>query len=614
MRKRFTILFLALLLARVAYCQPTKVEADWKSLNERGYPQWFSDARLGIFVHWGLYSVPAYAGKEGYGEWFYRGLMTGDRERKRIMSLYADTTLPIFEQYAGLTKYWHAELWNPDEWAEMFREAGAQYVMLVTKHHDGYCLWDSPQQPSWNSTTGGPRRNIVEELTAAVRKAGMRMCFYYSLPEWTNPRHIWMQDPDKKIGDYVENYMIPQFKELVSRYRPDAIFADGDWQNSAEQLHSTELISWYYNTVGPDAIVNNRWGSGTQHGFKTPEYSEGLTSDVSRTDEQKPVPWAECRGIGRSFGYNRNEELDNFMTARELIQHFCILVANGGGMTLNVGPMADGTIPFIQQERLRALGKWLKVNGEAIYGNDLHIQDGAAKKATRNDYQYTTQELPECPTIDYDWVRNAPTKGMPEDNFYIKWEGTVRVPADGKYTLHVEGDDDIVVLRDGRDTLLSYHKAWAENSNERTMKLKRGDELKLEIHYKEQDLEASASLTWSRDGGIFVPIQAKWEGEASWKRVTRCYTYRNGAAYVIEFKRPKAKHTIRSFPTLSKNAVITLLGCEATLPWQQDSIGNITIDLSGVDPSELDNLDHAWVFKIAQRNRHNQDRQIQLYH
>ena len=134
------------------------------------------------------------------------------------------------------------------------------------------------------------------------------------------------------------------------------------------------------------------------------------------------------------------------------------------------------------------------------------------------------------------------------------------------------------------------------------MQLKKGKKLKLDVYYKERDLEATASLTWSRDGGIFVPIQAKWEGEASWKRVTRCYTYRNGAAYVIEFKRPKAKHTIRSFPTLSKNAKITLLGCEATLPWQQDSIGNITIDLSGVDPSELDNLDHAWVFKIDKFN------------
>lgn len=569
-----------------------EVKANWESINQRGYPQWFTDARLGIFVHWGLYSVPAYASKEGYGEWFYRGLMTGDHERKRIMSLYADTTLPVFEQYKELTKHWHAELWNSDEWAQMFRDAGAQYVMLVTKHHDGYCLWDSPQQPTWNSTVSGPRRNIVEELTTSVRKAGLRMCFYYSLPEWSNPRHIWMQDPDDKIGDYVENYMIPQFKELVGRYKPDAIFSDGDWQNTAEQFHSTELISWYYNTVGSDAIVNDRWGRGTQHGFKTPEYSDGINNPG--------VPWAECRGIGRSFGFNRNENLDNFMTDDELIQHFCILVASGGGMTLNVGPMADGTIPFIQQERLHALGKWLKVNGEAIYGSeppDDSVRCQSVKAiCTRKK---SSAELPTSEAIDFDWVRNAPQKNMPVDNFNIHWHGTVTVPADGTYTLRAEGDDEIMVVCNGKDTLLSYHKGWAENDNERVMNLKKGKKLKLDVYYRESDLEATASLKWSRDGGIFVPIQAKWEGEATWHRITQCFTYRNKATYIIEFKRPKTTHTINSYPlTLSKDAKITLLGCNGELPWTQNEYGNLTLDLSGIDPDELEELDHAWVFKI----------------
>lgn len=214
--------------------QAQHVEPTWESLNRRGrnaatgsepcnyYPQWFSDAKLGIFVHWGLYSVPAYAGKEGYGEWLYKGLLSRDPGRMRAMSYYADTTLPVREMYAQLTRHWHAELWQPDEWARMFRDAGAQYVMLVTKHHDGYSLWDDPYQPEWNSVVSGPRRNIVEELTEAVRRAGLRMCFYYSLPEWSNPLHRWTVDPDSAIGRYVETYMIPQFKALVSRYRPDS--------------------------------------------------------------------------------------------------------------------------------------------------------------------------------------------------------------------------------------------------------------------------------------------------------------------------------------------------------------------------------------------------------
>ena len=118
---------------------------SWEDLNRRGYPQWFNEAKLGIFVHWGLYSVPAYASHEGYAEWFYRGLMAGDTARRRVMSLYADTSLALFDQYRELTHYWKAEKWQPDEWSSLFRAAGAKYVVLVTKHHDGYCLWDCPQ-------------------------------------------------------------------------------------------------------------------------------------------------------------------------------------------------------------------------------------------------------------------------------------------------------------------------------------------------------------------------------------------------------------------------------------------------------------------------------------
>ena len=594
--KTRTILLLLLLAPLLV--QGQHVEASWESINQRGYPEWFTDARLGIFIHWGLYSVPAYAGKEGYSEWFYRGLMTGDPERRRIMSLYADTTLPLFEQYRDLADHWHGELWNPDEWARLFRKSGARYVVLVTKHHDGYCLWDSPQQPEWNSTVSGPRRNIVEELTEAVRREGLRMGFYYSLPEWTNPLHIWMKDPDKNISDYVEKYMIPQFKELVSRYRPDLIFSDGDWQNTAKQFHSEELISWYYNTVGADAIVNNRWGQGTQHGFKTPEYSAGIV--------EHNIPWAECRGIGRSFGYNRNEDIANFMTDRELIQHFCELVANGGGLTLNVGPMADGTIPFIQQERLLALGRWLSVNGEAIYGSEPSHNGWRDEHTVRPvmTVQHVHAELPESNTIDFDWVRNAPLKEMPVDNFSLCWQGIVTAPEKGDYTLVLEADDEAYVVLKGKDdTILYYNHGWAENARGRkTLHLKKGERLDLEVSYKEKELEAAISLKWSSDGVNFEPVPAKWHGTTTWHKTVNCFTQRNNALYVIEFNRPE--QTLELFlPELPENAVATLLGTSATLTWSQrfDKVSSsniVTIDLSSIDQQEMNALDHAWVIKI----------------
>lgn len=579
----------------LSHAQQGRVDANWESINQRGYPQWLSDARLGIFVHWGLYSVPAYASKEGYAEWFYRGLMTGDQGRRRIMSLYADTTLPVFEQYATLTKHWRGELWQPDEWARLFKEAGAKYVMLVTKHHDGYCLWDSPQQPEWNSTVSGPHRNIVAELTDAVRKEGLRMGFYYSLPEWSNPRHIWMQDPDNQISDYVENYMIPQFKDLVSRYRPDAIFTDGDWQNTAEQFHAEELISWYYNTVGPDAIVNDRWGKGTQHGFKTPEYSAG----ISETN----IPWAECRGIGRSFGYNRNEDINNFLTDRQLIQHFVELVANGGGLTLNVGPMADGTIPYIQQERLRALGRWLKVNGEAIYGSESPDDGVRCKHATTvKTYKQVMANLPVSDSISYDWVRNSPDPRISVDNFVVFWHGTVIVPADGRYTLRAEADDEITVTLDD-DTLLYYNNAWADNSQaQKTLKLKKGQELKLEVSYREKDLEASARLLWSTDGESFVPIPAMWNGQATSHVTTRCYTRRGNAFYIHLFERPQDKVKEPFYYTINPKATIRMLGTQINLKWKQNKDGLLTIDLSDIPADKLNALEHVWVLKIDNYN------------
>ncbi|MBP5189654.1 MAG: alpha-L-fucosidase, partial [Bacteroidales bacterium] len=444
----------------------------------------------------------------------------------------------------------------------------------------------------WNSTVSGPHRNIVEELTAAVRHEGLRMGFYYSLPEWTNPLHIWMEDPPNKIDSYVTDYMIPQFQELVRRYRPDAIFTDGDWLNTSKQFHAEELISWYYSIVGPDAIVNDRWGQGTHHGFRTPEYSAGISGQGGR-------PWAECRGIGRSFGYNRNEDVANFLTDRELIQHFCELVADGGGLTLNVGPMADGTIPFIQQERLMALGHWLKINGEAIYGSEPP-DDGwrcQAPKVTK-EYKRITKLLPVSDRIDFDWVRNSPDPTISVDNFSVIWNGTVTAPSDGTYTFRAEADDEMVVTCKG-DTLLYYNKAWAENDRaDKTMKLKQGQQLPLKVHFREKDLEASARLLWSKDGSNFAPIPSIWNGTASSLRTTRCYTRRGDAFYIFLFDRPGQQVKESLDFILPKEATIRLLGTNGNLTWKQDKNYLTTIDLSTVNPDQLNALDHVWVLKI----------------
>ena len=594
MKKTLTIILLlytVILSPLRGYSQNEPVQPTWESLNERGYPQWFSDAKLGIFIHWGLYSVPAYASKEGYGEWFYRGLMLKEPERMRIMGYYADTTKPVFDQYKELTKYWHAELWNPDEWARLFKYAGAKYVVLVTKHHDGFCLWDSQYQPEWNSVTSGPHRNIVEDLNKAVRQQGLRMGFYYSLPEWTNPRHIWMVDSDNEIGDYVDNYMVPQFKELVKRYKPDLLFSDGDWNNTAEQLRSKELISWYYNTVGPDAIVNNRWGNGTKHGFLTPEYSAGIANTE--------VPWAECRGLGRSFGLNRNEDLDNYMTDKELIQHFVELVAHGGGLTLNVGPNADGTIPLIQQERLRSLGRWMLFNSSAIYGTRPYVIP----------CQSVTGFAPGCDAgpMEYDWVRNAPMRSVTPDHFDIQWDGSVMVPDDGEYTLTLNADDRATVYlktaEDKWDTLLHYDKSASANpKSQTTLKLHKDEFIHFKIDYHEEDLEANISLKWSKDGGEATPVPGVWKGFVNWNRTTRCFTTKNDDLYIIEFNKPDRTEplVIENMPKIKPYSKMILLGTpKGELKWKQDKHGTLTIDFSHVNQKLIDAVEHAWVIMVC---------------
>ncbi len=597
MKKSITIILLlytAILSPLHGHAQSASVLPTWESLNQRGYPQWFSDAKLGIFIHWGLYSVPAYASKEGYGEWFYRGLMQKEPDRMRIMSYYVDTTRLVFDQYKELTKYWHAELWNPEEWADLFKYAGAKYVVLVTKHHDGYCLWDSQYQPEWNSVVSGPRRNIVEELTTAVRDEGLRMGFYYSLPEWTNPRHIWMVDPDNEIGDYVDNYMVPQFKELVTRYKPDLIFSDGDWNNTAEQLRSQELISWYYNTVGKNAIVNNRWGNGTKHGFLTPEYSAGIANTE--------VPWAECRGLGRSFGLNRNEDLDNYLTDQELIQHFVELVAHGGGLTLNVGPYADGTIPLIQQERLKALGKWLEINGEAIYGTRPYVIPCQQERRVT--------QMPPSETIDFDWVRNAPLRSVSTDHFTIHWSGEVVIPEDGQYTLTLIADDKAFVYKETFkmiwDNVLRYEKDASKNPLSQTvLTLQKGEILPLLVEFQEKDLEASISLKWSKDGGEPTPIPANWDGGVYWDKTVRCFTTKNNNLYIIEFERPDCTKPLQIYnmPKINPKATFRLLedwGYNAKLKWKQDKDGTLTIDFSSITQELLNHLEHAWVIEVTE--------------
>jgi len=372
MRKYFLIL--ALIVSPLLKAQT--YQPSWESLDLRPVPQWFEDSKFGIFIHWGVYSVPAW-GPTGdsigvydkYAEWYWRKFDQPGKVQKYFLDFHKKTYGPNFK-YQDFAPMFKAELFNPDDWAELFKESGAKYVVLTSKHHEGFTLWPSAQSWNWNSVDIGPHRDLCGDLTTSVKNKGLHMGFYYSLYEWYNPTYR------NDLNSYVDNHMIPQMKDLVNRYKPDILWTDGEWDKPSKDWKSEAFLAWLYNEspVKQSIVVNDRWGSETRSkhgGIYTTEY--GLVHDNKGVDEAITRPWEECRGIGTSFGYNRTEGLSDYSTAEDLIKLLVSTVAAGGNLLLDIGPAADGTIPVIMQQRLLEIGNWLKVNGEAIYGTRSFI-------------------------------------------------------------------------------------------------------------------------------------------------------------------------------------------------------------------------------------------------
>ena len=595
---RITAVFL--LVCFQIQAQELSEEELIKRINDRETPTWFKEAKLGIFIHWGLYSVPAYGGKESYSEWYLRGLQVGDSLRTNFMK----NTYGQNFTYKDFATLFRAELFNPDEWADLFKRAGAKYVVLVSKHHDGYALWPSKYNRNWNSVDTGPKRNIVGELTKSVKKKGLKMGLYYSLSEWNHPLHRWYTDPHDSIGKYVENYMIPQFKELIGTYKPSLIFADGEWYNTAKQWHAAELIDWYYNLVGPEAIVNNRWGHGIDVGFLTPEYSAG----IQVTDRA----WSEVRGLGRSFGLNRNENLEAYGTSKELIQRFVQTVANGGGMILNVGPNADGQIPLIQQERLVQLGDWLKQNEKAIYGSTPYVIKEEEKEVSKTRID---------PNIDFNWVRNSPMKGIKEDRFSINWKGYIVAPKSGKFMIEAKADDEVEVFIDHK--LVVSLNVTAPNNEAEVMgadtgavkdgkiSFKEGVAYPIEIKYKEKRQNASVQLFWSSKDleKEVIPSTSFFQDPDKSKsgvlgiyksmKTHLCYTRNENKIYAISFEWPD-EALVLNIAAPKKGTTIKLLGHGKELNWKYID-QKLIIDTSEIGFNELPSFD-AWTFEIDPNN------------
>jgi alpha-L-fucosidase len=383
-------LFMSLVLMSIN--SSAQYQPNWESLDKRPVPQWFKDSKFGIFIHWGVYAVPGYCTKGNYAEWYQQGLMNGDTSRINFhKKKFGDRT------YYDLANDFKAELFQPDEWAKVFEQSGAKYIVLTSKHHDGYSLWPDKTANKtwgfpWNAADIGPKRDLLGDLFTAVRKTSVRAGMYYSLYEWFNP--LWKQDQKK----YAVEHMWPQAQYLINTYQPDVFWTDGDWDASAETWKSKELLAWMYNEspVKDKVVTFDRWGSGIRFkhgGVYTPEYQPDL--------DFEDHAWEESRGMGFSYGYNREEDSWDYNSTQSLVLQLIDKVSRGGNFLLDIGPDEHGKIPPIMQERLLQIGDWLKINGEAIY-NTVRWKTPAQWSDGRRDYTSKSGDMLLKITIDPD--------------------------------------------------------------------------------------------------------------------------------------------------------------------------------------------------------------------
>ncbi len=347
----------------------------------RPVPAWFLDAKLGIFIHWGAYSVPAWGEPIGelgtieakqwfkhnpYAEWYYNTIrIEGSLAQKHHQEFHNGAP------YENFLDQWKASKFNPDDWASLFAKVGVQYVVPTTKHHDGITLWDAPGTGTRNTVFRGPKRDLIADIGDAVRRKGIKFGVYYSggldwsvsnFPPVTTMEHVREYRPsDAAYAMYCYEHII----DLIDRYKPDVLWDDIEYPDFAkrEGPYSLSAIFDHYYKVVPHGVVNDRWNV-SHSDYKTSEYQHSL-------DNESGTVWENCRGIGLSFGYNQVEDEKHYMSVNAALHHLIDIVSRGGNLLLNIGPTADGEIPAFQRKVLEGIGDWLAINKDAIFKSSV---------------------------------------------------------------------------------------------------------------------------------------------------------------------------------------------------------------------------------------------------
>jgi alpha-L-fucosidase len=322
--------------------------------------KWFREARLGMFIHWGLYSIPA-------GEW---GDRKGDGEWIRTTAQIPVETYDKFVQQFNPVKF------NAEEWVKAAKNAGMKYIVITTKHHDGFCLFDS-KYTDFDVMSTPFKRDIMKELSDAAHKEGIKICWYHSIMDWHYPDYLprrdWEKDRSTEGADFRKyvDHLKDQLKELVTKYGDIGIlWFDGEWEATWNHKYGKEIYD-YVRSLQPSIIVNNRVDVG-RSGMAGLTMEGEYVGDYGTPEQEIPatglpgVDWETCMTMNDHWGYNKND--NNWKSEEDLIQKLADIASKGGNFLLNVGPTSEGLFPEASIERLKAMGDWMKVYGEAIYG------------------------------------------------------------------------------------------------------------------------------------------------------------------------------------------------------------------------------------------------------
>ena len=374
-------------------------KTSFESLSKHTTPEWYKDAKLGIFFDWGVYSIA------GYGEKGWSRARYPDWYLSYMYVQYKDYHHRVWgenfqrDDFIGL---FHAEEFDAVEVIQFVKAAGAKYFVPFNKHHDGFCLWDSDFTQR-DVVDMNPGRDLTQELIEACNQAGIYHGFYFSVEDYEYPillqedndikLRLWSKSmaPDNAgiiemedeilmnfesdihgklvsgkvpVYDFIDEYIVPQAKDFIDKYDPDILWFDGEWQRPAEYYKTPEIVAYFYNQAEgrKEVAANDRWGKGIRG-----HCGDFYTSETDVVVEKMSFPWEENRSMSESYGYNQSDSLENYLLADELIEMLVRIVAKGGNLNLIVNPDGSGKVPQLQVDLLRELGNWMSLNGEAIY-------------------------------------------------------------------------------------------------------------------------------------------------------------------------------------------------------------------------------------------------------